>query len=497
MEGMFLKRKVRNFLLLTLLGVSIVAALYGVFRPLGEGLSIEGNQYHNSKVQFIYDLTYEQDGMIVHQQNIFAEVLELIEDAEEFIVLDMFLFNDLRKQDAEFPTLVANLTEQLLAKKQQNPDLEIYVLSDEINTFYGSYMPENFRQLAENGVEVIITDLNSLRDSNPLYSGIWRAFIHWWGTEGKGWLPNAFSAEGPKVTARSYLKMFNFKANHRKVVVTEKKALISSANPHDASGFHSNIAFVVEGQIIQDILESEKAVAALSDQVIAVDYEAKEDEQVAEMYALLQEPAVAAKTNTTNAVVETCLLTESKIKKHLLSEIKALTQGGQIWIGMFYLSDRQVIKELLLAAERGVDIRLVLDANKDAFGLEKNGIPNRPVANELYEKSAGKIKVRWYKTHGEQYHTKLVFLKGRGRSVIIGGSANLTRRNLDDYNLETDLKISAVNDSQLVQEIENYFNKIWTNEDGIYTLDFEEYRETQLWKKILYLFQEWTGFSTV
>ncbi len=41
-------------------------------------------------------------------------------------------------------------------------------------------------------------------------------------------------------------------------------------------------------------------------------------------------------------------------------------------MGMFYLADRQVIKGLLKAAWRGVDIRLILDANKDAFGLEKN-----------------------------------------------------------------------------------------------------------------------------
>ncbi len=41
-------------------------------------------------------------------------------------------------------------------------------------------------------------------------------------------------------------------------------------------------------------------------------------------------------------------------------------------MGMFYLADRQVIKGLLKAAWRGgVDIRLILDANKDAFGLEK------------------------------------------------------------------------------------------------------------------------------
>ncbi len=47
---------------------------------------------------------------------------------------------------------------------------------------------------------------------------------------------------------------------------------------------------------------------------------------------------------------------------------------------MFYLSERQIIKSLLAAHRRGVKMRVLLDANKDAFGLEKNGVPNRPVA---------------------------------------------------------------------------------------------------------------------
>lgn len=489
-------RKVRKIIIFTFLVIIAATSLFGTFKPIQEGLSYEGQQYHNAKAEFIYDLSYEQDGMAVYQQNIFAEVLEIIDEAEDFIVLDMFLFNDLSNEPEKFPRNTETLTAHLLAKKEQKPAMEIYVLTDEINTFYGSYLPDNFQKLTQKGVEVIFTDLNSLRDSNPLYSGIWNAFFSWWGTEGKGWLPNAFSAEGPKVTARSYLKLLNFKANHRKVLITEKKALISSANPHDASAFHSNIAFTVEGNIIKDILATEKAVAAMSNQEIAVNFKEKEEEQVAEMYALLQAPPDAAvKVNTCDA--EVCLLTESKIKEHLVTEIKGLTQGSQIWIGMFYLADRQVISELLQASKRGVEIRLVLDANKDAFGLEKNGIPNRPVANELHEKSTGKIKIKWYKTHGEQFHTKLVFLKGRARSVIFGGSANLTRRNLEDYNLETDLKITAANESGIVKEIENYFNQIWNNEKGLYTIEFNEYRETSIWKKILYLLQEWSGLSTV
>ncbi len=50
---------------------------------------------------------------------------------------------------------------------------------------------------------------------------------------------------------------------------------------------------------------------------------------------------------------------------------------------MFYLSERQIIKALIAAQQRGVQVRVLLDPNKDAFGREKNGIPNRQVAAEL------------------------------------------------------------------------------------------------------------------
>ena len=40
--------------------------------------------------------------------------------------------------------------------------------------------------------------------------------------------------------------------------------MVLSANPHDASGFHSNIAFDVQGPVRADILEAERAVVAFS-----------------------------------------------------------------------------------------------------------------------------------------------------------------------------------------------------------------------------------------
>ena len=168
-----------------ILMIVILVTLYGAFKPLPQGLGWEGELFDEANVQFIYDLTYEQEGQIVHQQNIFQKALQIINEAEDFIVLDMFLFNDTYDRKYEFPQLTSTLTNTLVQKKRENPDIQIALLTDEINTFYGCYFPKHLEELKENGIEVIITDLNALRDSNPLYSGFWNTFIRWSGTKGK------------------------------------------------------------------------------------------------------------------------------------------------------------------------------------------------------------------------------------------------------------------------------------------------------------------------
>jgi len=83
--------------------------------------------------------------------------------------------------------------------------------------------------------------------------------------------------------------------------------------------------------------------------------------------------------------------------------------------GAGYMVTRDKFDTLLVnkAAEAGVDVKIILDPSKDAFGREKNGIPNQPVAYELTKKSHGKIRIRWYHTHGEQFHTKLTLIEKR------------------------------------------------------------------------------------
>lgn len=449
--------------------------IYEKGRPLPKGLSLEGPPHAAQDVEFLADRTFQRDGQPVREQAIFKRMCRIVDDAERFVLLDLFLFNSVHGPEEKFPALSNGLTNRLVEKKQRSPQVDIVLITDAINRSYGQDEPEHFRRLRASGVRIIYTDTSRLRDSNFLYSAWWRLGCQWFGTQGTGWLPSPFASTGPAMTMRGYLSLFNFKANHRKVVASEKEALITSANPHDASAYHSNIAFIAQGAVVQEVVESETAVASLSGETL---------------------PRWDMPARPESGGVHLRLLTEGKIKSRLLTALAQCGSGGSVRMAMFYLSDREVIAALLAAADRGAEVRLLLDPNKDAFGRKKNGIPNRPVAQELVEKSQGRIQVRWYGTHGEQFHSKLTMISLPGETVLIGGSANLTRRNLDDLNLEADLEVTAPADSQVVRGTTGYFERIWQNQGGVYSLDFKEFAEKSPLKYALYRFQEASGMAT-
>ncbi len=118
------------------------------------------------------------------------------------------------------------------------------------------------------------------------------------------------------------------------------------------------------------------------------------------------------------------------------------------------------------------------------------------MAWELRRRSGGRIAVRWYDTHGEQFHTKLVLLRSGDSVVAFGGSANLTRRNIGDYNLEADVRVAADTGSAVAGQLRDYYDRIWTNRDGHFTVDYDAYEDRSRWKRILYRMQEFSGLCT-
>lgn len=471
-------------IVLTLVGVGI----YHSYKPLPPGISYSGDTHPLSNAKLLTDVTiHHSDGSETRDHEIFDEILRLIGQAQSFVLVDMFLFNSSSPEGVEHRRLSEQLTQALINRKAEQPKLEIIVISDPLNTLYGGSESPWFRALRQAGISVTETNLRPLRDSNPTWSAIWRTCCQWFGNNPEGgWLPNALGSE--PVTVRSYLALPNFKANHRKVLVTDEgetlRALITSANPHDGSSRHSNIAISFTGPAVTDVLKSEQAVLALSGQPNPV-----LDELIS--------GAIPLQTTGENASGSIAVKTESAIRDTALEMITRAQSGSRLDLAFFYLSHREIVAALLDAHDRGVQLRVLLDANNEAFGHQKSGIPNRQVALELH--IAG-IPVRWCNTFGEQCHSKLLMFRPlTGPTELLLGSANFTRRNLDDLNLETNVWVSAPMDSEAVTKAADFFETQWQAGPGnnpVLSLPYEHWADDSMVRYWRYRVMEATGLST-
>ena len=260
------------------------------------------------------DLTYPGlDGQPVHDQEIGQRIGQIVDESRNFLVIDMFLFNGYTHKDQSFPKISEELTQRLVAHKKKYPDMDIFFITDEVNTGYGSDPVPELEAMKAAGIQVIITDVNRLRDSTPAYSAVWRTFFQWFGQSGTGTLPNLMASEAPNITVRSYLKLLNVKANHRKVVISEKTALVASANVHDASAYHSNIAFETSGEIIGDMLAAEQAAVRLTSSIKLPEYKPES----------MPSEQPSGKAND----VDVRYLTEGKVYKYVLEAIEQAQSG--------------------------------------------------------------------------------------------------------------------------------------------------------------------------
>ena len=478
------RRKRRRRPLRILIALSLIAwlasSLFQAYQPMPEGLSTSTPWRPAGDAQVLLDQTWQADtGERISEQQIFDEVLAMISGARKLVVLDMFLFNDFAGTNS-FRSLSAEVTAALIEARKRQPDLQAVLITDPFNTLYGGLENPALLALQHAGVDVLMTPVAELPASNALWSGLWNLCCRFVGnsTEG-GWLPNPV-ADG-KVTLRTYLHLANFRANHRKTIVADSgdswTALVTSANPHDASSRHSNQALRFSGAAALDLLQTENAVAQLAG------------------FDTANWPRPPTTTTIADSGHRLRVITEGAIRDAVLQMIDSAQPGDQLDMDVFYLSYRPQIEALIQAQQRGVSIRALLDPNRDAFGREKNGIPNRQAAWDL--ERAG-IPLRWCATSGEQCHRKWIRLdRADGRSELISGSANFTRRNLDNLNLETDVQLMAAHDYPAMMTARNAFERVWNNADGIeYSLPYAEFADHNVGRYVLYRVMEATGLST-
>lgn len=475
------------FALVAVVTASGVLAAIHTLKPLPDGLAVAMPPRAVTNAAFLADLTWtDADGRQRTEQQIFDEVLRLIGAAERLVVLDMFLFNDFAgSADGGHRALSRELTDALVTRKQARPGLDAILITDPFNTFYGG-VESNFQQeLRTAGIRVIDTDLEPLRDSNPLWSGWWRLCCRWAGNHStSGWLPNPV---GPgRVTLRSYLRVLNFKANHRKTLIADAGAdwvgLVTSGNPHDASSRHGNVALRFSGAAALDLLETEWAVAAMSGAPDAFAMPPRAD----------RERADAREPHTNGSTLR--ILTEAAVREQALDLIDGTADGDHLDIAMFYFSHRGLLAAVRQAAQRGAQIRVLLDPNHDAFGRSKSGVPNRQLGMELHE--AG-IPVRWCATRGEQCHGKMLLRRSDHGADLLLGSANFTRRNLDNYNLETNVLLSAPFTSSPIADALAFFERRWSNAPGeLHSVAYPEYADHSRLRYWQYRAMEATGMSS-
>ena len=475
----------------------LLVAMWNLYKPLPPGTSVRGAIVETplSQIQFLSDVTSaDAFGAPLARQHIFDAVFKLIGESREYLVLDFFLFNGQRGATINarpHRELSTELRDALLARKRAQPGMHILVIADPINDVYGALPSRDFADLRGAGIDVISPDLDALRDSNPIYSAFWRITTKWWSGDGSGdpYLPNPLDAGPDRVSIGAWARLLNFKADHRKVVIGDDgkggmTGIVTSANAHDASSLHSNVALKLSGAALAPLLDSELELAASGGW--------KGGWQPPQA-----PPAAAASTPGGSARVQ--VLTEDEIRTVIESNLAAARAGDSVDVAMFYLSERGIVGALVAAAKRGVAVRIILDPNKDAFGRTKNGIPNRSVATELAAASDGAIKVRWYRTHGEQFHSKLVAIRTATEFWFTLGSANLTRRNLENFNLEANVAASVPLNSEIATQIGAWFDSLWNNHgppELEYTAEFGAYADPSQGTYWLYRLMDATGLST-
>ena len=500
----------RRAALWTFVALWLATAYWQTNKSLPPGVHVDSPWQPITNATFIADITSaDAYGRQSSSQAIFDDVLGIVHSARKFIVLDYFLFNSQlgtpEGAGPAFRQISGELRDALIERRREVPQLQVLFITDPINEVYGGITSRDLRLLRAAGVNVTITNLDALRDSNFLYSSFWRLGIKWWSRSdappgarpgdseadaGGGWLPNPLEESAGAISFSAWARLLNFKANHRKLIIADDgreglAAIVGSANVHDASSAHSNVALKITGPAIRPLLDSELEVARFSGW----------KGQLEAAAAGIDPPPPPTRAGDGRMKV----LTEGGIRTELLQRLDTAARGDNIDIAMFYVSDRGVIESLLAASHRGVNVRLILDPNKDAFGHAKSGIPNQPVASELVAASDGAIHVRWYRTHGEQFHTKLVMVYGPKLFWLTLGSANLTRRNLADYNLEANLAIELPRESRIAQQTVDYFETLWSNRATLgieYTADFGYYADPSQLHYWLYRVMEGTGVST-
>lgn len=438
------------------------------------------------------------------------KALEMIANAKKLVLASVFLFDTMKAQGTTTRDIVKEFTDLLVRKKKENPEIKIVIILDPINKAYGNFVAPAVEELISNHIDVFYSDLMDTKSATKL--GFREGFHETsrfinrrlsFGLLGR--LSNLLmkpkvpinTALGKGISLEMIWNAAALKANHRKILVTDSadtyEALVSSANPHNGSVKSANYSVTVKGEtakyIYMVLREDVKNSIRLKDVLWGT-----KDKKYRKTYLKEVLPVIEIAKSKDEKSVLVSFMTENQIKKQIIKMLDEVEVDDEVRIQIFYLSDFEVLKAIMTAAQKvAYPIKLIVDPSKDAFGSEKNGVPNRQTGSILMkeserEKLPKKLKklfgmpfanelnlvVRWYDTHGEQNHAKIMSITNHrtGKYELINGSANWTGKNLKNINMEANLRIKG--SRKLVNKFNDIFEKLWANTDAHYTIPYHE-----------------------
>ena len=97
-----------------LIGTMLLMASCSTIKNPPLGINYESPIRETENAEFHYDLTYlDKDGNIQYDRNLWDATLKVVDNAKDYLVIEMFLFNDLYNKDKEhFPEFAKEYTEK-------------------------------------------------------------------------------------------------------------------------------------------------------------------------------------------------------------------------------------------------------------------------------------------------------------------------------------------------------------------------------------------------
>ena len=393
-----------KILLLPLLLAWLSLMFWNTAKPLPPGTHLVSRtaRLSDADVDFLYESPLRRAAV--------APDLSAIDHAEQLIVLD------------RSPVTQA-LAQRLLARKRLRPYLKIVLVTDPANEAFGGSPAQTLTSLEQAGVIVARVRLDRLRDSNPLYSGLWRLAFGWWS--------DPFDETPGRATLPALARSRNSKSDQRQLVVADDgsggwNAIIAPAG--------ATASLTLRGPLARAIIAGELQVAAWS----------TDDDRL---------PVGPSMDDRGVGSIDARFLTEGAIETALFDELGAAGSGDRLGIAVENLTERRLIAAALRAAARGASLQVLLARNRE---------PNQAVADELLRSGGGRIEIRWYLGSDAASLPKLLLFRHGDDMWMNLGTANYTRRNLGDLNLAASVELRMPARAAAARAITEYFSEAWS-----------------------------------